>query len=133
MFALIFIWTPPHFWALAVRYREDYAAAEVPMLPVVASMRRTTRDILVYTLALVLVSLMLAVVGHLGLLYGTTAAVLGAVFLWKAIQLRYLASRDSVTNKAAMRLFGFSITYLTLLFVAMAASVLVQTYLLLPR
>ena len=128
MFLLIFIWTPPHFWALAVRYREDYRAADVPMLPAVASMRRTARDIVVYTFALVVVSLVLAVVGHLGFLYLTAAAILGGLFLWKAVQLWRLAAQDSVVEKKAMGLFGYSITYLTLLFVAMAASVLVQRY-----
>ena len=66
LFAIIFIWTPPHFWSLAVRYKEDYAAADVPMLPVVASMKRTTREIVLYTVALVAVSLVFGPVAHLG-------------------------------------------------------------------
>ena len=78
LFAIIFIWTPPHFWALAVRYRDDYEAADVPMLPVVASMRRTTTEILAYTVVLVAVTLLFAPVAHMGLLYTVTAAVLGA-------------------------------------------------------
>src|ERR1700678_661103 len=69
LFAIIFIWTPPHFWSLAVRYKEDYKAADVPMLPVVASMRRTTREIVMYTVLLVAVSLLFGPVAHLGLLY----------------------------------------------------------------
>ena len=66
LFAVIFIWTPPHFWSLAVRYKEDYAAADVPMLPVVASMKRTTTEIVLYTVALVAVSLLFGPVAHLG-------------------------------------------------------------------
>ena len=69
LFAIIFIWTPPHFWSLAVRYKEDYAAADVPMLPVVASMKRTTREIVLYTVALVAVSLLVGPVAHLGAIY----------------------------------------------------------------
>ena len=78
LFAIIFIWTPPHFWALAVRYKEDYAAADVPMLPVVASMRRTTKEIVAYTVALVAVSLLFGPVAHLGWIYMVAAAALGA-------------------------------------------------------
>src|SRR5580704_2360481 len=121
LFAIIFIWTPPHFWSLAVRYKEDYRAADVPMLPVVASMKRTTTEIVYYTVALVGVSVLFAVVGHMGALYLASALVLGAVFLVYAVRLRQLA-----TPKAAMRLFQYSITYLTLLFAAMAGDVLVR-------
>jgi protoheme IX farnesyltransferase len=115
LFALIFVWTPPHFWALAIRYREDYAAAEVPMLPAVASMEETARQIERYTVVLVAVSLVFAPVAGMGLLYIGAAAGLGAVFLHRAIQLR----RDP-TPKRAMRLFGYSISYVTALFSAMA-------------
>jgi protoheme IX farnesyltransferase len=128
MFAIIFIWTPPHFWALAVRYREDYRAAHVPMLPAVAPIRRTARDIVWYTVALVAVSLVLTVVGHLGLFYTAVAAVAGGVFLWMAVRLWRLAVAGSATEKNAMRLFGYSITYLMVLFVAMAVSVLIRHY-----
>ena len=69
LFAIIFIWTPPHFWSLAVRYKEDYAAADVPMLPVVASMKRTHAEIVLYTVALVAVSLVVGPVAHLGAIY----------------------------------------------------------------
>src|ERR1700729_1238275 len=72
LFAIIFIWTPPHFWSLAVRYREDYAAADVPMLPVVVSMKRTTREIVLYTVVLVAVSLLFGPVAHLGWIYMIT-------------------------------------------------------------
>jgi len=126
LFAIIFIWTPPHFWALAVRYREDYQAAHVPMLPAVSTMRHTTGEIVVYTVALVAVSIALAPVAHLGVVYLASAAVLGAVFLWMAGALWRLARLGRATERDAMRLFGYSITYLTLLFVAMAVDVLVR-------
>jgi len=126
LFAVIFIWTPPHFWALAVRYRGDYAAADVPMLPVVATMRRTTRSIFVYTVLLVAVTLVFSPVAHMGILYTAAAAVLGAVFLGMAGRLWIRARGDRATDRDAMRLFGYSITYLTVLFVAMAGDVLIR-------
>ncbi len=126
LFAVIFVWTPPHFWALAVRYRDDYEAARVPMLPVVATLERTTRQIVVYTAVLVAISLALAPVADLGALYVAGAAVLGAVFLAMAVRLWWLAERGRATSREAMRLFGYSITYLTLLFVVMACDVLIR-------
>ncbi|MHB8220366.1 MAG: heme o synthase [Acidimicrobiales bacterium] len=126
LFAIIFIWTPPHFWALAVRYRDDYRAADVPMLPAVASLVRTTREILLYTAALVAVSLLFAAVAHMGVVYTVTAAVLGAVFLGMSGRLWVKARGDGATGSDAMRLFGYSITYLTLLFVVMAGDVLIR-------
>ena len=128
MFAIIFIWTPPHFWSLAVRYKEDYAAADVPMLPVVASMKRTTTEIVYYTVALVAVSFLLGPVAHLGWVYMITAAVLGAGFLYFVTRLWGLAQNSEVGGRDAMRVFGFSITYLTVLFVAMAADVLISNH-----
>ena len=121
LFAVIVIWTPPHFWALAIRYREDYAAAHVPMLPVVATLRRTAGQILAYTVVLVAVTLLFAAVGHMGALYLVGALVLGALFIVFALRLR----RDQ-SPRAAMALFRYSITYLTLLFVAMAGDVLIR-------
>jgi protoheme IX farnesyltransferase len=118
MFAVIFIWTPPHFWALAFKYKDDYAAANVPMLPVVASFRRTAVEIFVYTVLLVATSLLLAAVAHFGLVYVVGASVLGGVFLVYALRLWH-----QKTPKSAMRLFSWSITYLTLLFVLMAVDV----------
>ena len=126
LFALIFIWTPPHFWSLAVRYRDDYRAADVPMLPVVASLEKTTQQIFLYTLVLVAVSVVFAPVANMGLFYVVAAAVLGAVFIWMAARLWRLARLDRATTRDAMRLFGYSITYLTLLFGAMAADVFIQ-------
>jgi protoheme IX farnesyltransferase len=128
LFAVIFIWTPPHFWALAVRYKEDYAAADVPMLPVVASMKRTTREILLYTVLLVAVSLLFGPVAHLGLIYMVAAAVLGAGFLFITTRLWRLAQTDRATGREAMRVFSYSISYLTVLFVAMAGDVLISNH-----
>ena len=121
LFALIFLWTPPHFWSLAVKYRDDYRAAHVPMLPAVATFRRTSVEILVYSVALVAVSLVLAPVASLGVLYVAAAVALGAGFIGLAVR---LLVRE--TPKAAMRLFSYSITYLTALFVCMAVDVLVR-------
>jgi protoheme IX farnesyltransferase len=121
MFAVIFVWTPPHFWALAVKYKDDYQAANVPMLPAVATFKRTAREILLYTVLLVGVSLLLAAVAHLGVIYVVSASVLGAVFVALSIRLWMRA-----TPKAAMQLFSYSITYLTLLFVLMAVDILTR-------
>ncbi len=129
LFAIIFIWTPPHFWSLAVRYKEDYRAADVPMLPVVASMKRTTTEIVYYTVALVAVSFVFGPVAHLGWIYMITAAVLGAGFLFLVTRLWGLAQSERATGRDAMRVFGYSITYLTVLFVAMAADVLITNHL----
>ncbi len=121
LFAIIFYWTPPHFWALAIRYREDYAAADVPMLPVVASFAETARKIIVYTVILWAITLVFWPIGQMGDLYLASAIVLGGVFLWKAVQ---LARRG--TPEGSMRLFGWSITYITLLFGAMAVDQLIR-------
>jgi len=121
LFGIIFVWTPPHFWALALRYREDYAAADVPMLPVVASFARTARQIVIYTALLWAASLLFASVADMGALYWGAAIVLGAVFFAYAVRLM----RDG-TPAGAMRLFGWSITYVTLLFGAMAADTLLR-------
>jgi protoheme IX farnesyltransferase len=115
MFAIIFAWTPPHFWALAIRYRDDYAAAEVPMLPVVASFDATARRIVGYTVVLWAISLAFWPLGHMGSIYLAASVVLGAMFTWQAVQLARSHAPDH-----AMRLFKFSITYITLLFAAMA-------------
>jgi len=128
LFAIIFIWTPPHFWSLAVRYKEDYRAADVPMLPVVASMKRTTTQIVYYTVALVAVSFLFGPVAHLGWIYMISAAVLGAGFLYLVTRLWGLAQSDKATGREAMRVFGYSITYLTVLFVAMAGDVLIRNH-----
>src|SRR6516162_5839890 len=128
LFAIIFIWTPPHFWSLAVRYREDYSAADVPMLPVVASLKRATTEIVYYTIALVAVTFLLGPVAHLGWVYMITAAVLGAGFLYFVTRLWGLAQNGQVGGRDAMRVFGYSITYLTVLFVAMAGDVMISNH-----
>src|SRR6516164_6747489 len=128
LFAIIFVWTPPHFWSLAVKYRDDYAAAHVPMLPVVASMKRTTTEIVYYTVALVAVSFLFGPVAHLGWIYMITAAVLGGGFLYLVTRLWGLAQTGAATGREAMRVFGYSITYLTVLFVAMAGDVLLTNH-----
>ena len=123
LFAIIFVWTPPHFWALAIKYRDEYRAAGVPMLPAVASLKTTARQIVVYTVALWAVSLVFADVGGMGVIYILSAVVLGAVFLWMAVRLL----QDGTTARA-MRLFTYSITYVTLLFSAMAVDQLVRSH-----
>lgn len=121
LFAIVFVWTPPHFWALSLRYRGDYAAAGVPMLPVVAGSDATTRQILLYSWVLVATSVVLWPVARTGLVYPAAAVALGAVFLARAMHLR--ARR---TTAAAMSLFRFSIAYLALLFGAVALDTLVR-------
>jgi protoheme IX farnesyltransferase len=116
LFAIIFAWTPPHFWALAIRYRDDYAAADVPMLPVVRSLRETARQIVAYTVLLWVITLTFVPIGHMGGVYLGAAVGLGGLFTWKAVRL----TRD-LNPATAIRLFAWSITYLTLLFGAMAA------------
>ena len=111
----MFVWTPPHFWALALLIRRDYEAARVPMLPVVRGERETTRQILVYTAALVIVTLLPLTWSMFGLVYAVAALVLGGVFVALAWQLR----RDAVPRRAAL-LFHYSLADLALLFVAMA-------------
>ena len=121
MFAAVFLWTPPHFWALALRFEADYAAAGVPMLPVVAGTEATTRRIAGYGAALVGVSLALVPVGGLGLVYGTGAVVLGGVFVGAALRLH---RRPTPTR--AMGVFRTSILYLALLFALVAADTLLR-------
>jgi protoheme IX farnesyltransferase len=126
LFAVIFLWTPPHFWSLAVRYREDYEAAHVPMLPVVASPQRIARNVLGYTAALVAATVVFAPVAHMGVLYLAVAAATGAVYLALAGRFSILVRREAAIERHAMRLFGYSITYLTVLFFSMALDVFVR-------
>jgi protoheme IX farnesyltransferase len=128
LFAVIFLWTPPHFWALAMKFRKDYAAANVPMLPVVASPAAVARKILWYSYAMVAATL--ALVPYAGWIYGVLAAALGAWFVVEAHQLntRVVAAAgqegSSPARTAPMRLFHLSIAYLTLLFAAVAVTAL---------
>jgi protoheme IX farnesyltransferase len=118
LFGIVFLWTPPHFWALAIRFRDDYAAVDVPMLPVVASTRFVAGRIVAYSWAMVVVSLLLWPVAQLGIAYPLSAAALGTAFLTEAYRLRSRAIAG--TDTRPMRLFHWSITYLSLLFVAVA-------------
>jgi len=120
LFGVIFFWTPPHFWALAMKFRDDYAAAKVPMLPVVASAATVARKILVYSYLMVAATLVL--VPYAGLAYGVSAAVLGGWFLLEAHRLRARIRAGIAT--APMRLFHLSIAYLTLLFAVIAVTAL---------
>jgi protoheme IX farnesyltransferase len=122
LFAIVFVWTPPHFWALSLRYQGDYAKARVPMLPVVAGREVTTQQILAYSVVLVGVSLVLWPVASTGLIYPIAALSLGAMFVAKAA---HLQARG--TTAAAMSLFRYSIVYLALLFGAVALDTLVKT------
>jgi protoheme IX farnesyltransferase len=121
LFAIIFVWTPPHFWALAIKYREEYATANVPMLPAVASLRSTARQIVFYTVILWATTLLFAAVAQMGAIYWAAAIVLGAIFLRQAMGLL----RDG-SSARAMRVFSYSISYVTLLFGAMAVDQLVR-------
>jgi len=116
LFLIIFLWTPPHFWALALNRRDDYARAGVPMLPVVAGHAATARQILLYSFLLVPASLLPCALGFAGVLYGVTAWLLSTAFLLLAFR---LGISDEVDRRAAHRLFIFSIAYLFLLFAAL--------------
>jgi protoheme IX farnesyltransferase len=115
LFLIVFFWTPPHFWALALLIRRDYEAARIPMLPVVRGVRETTRQIVLYALVLVAVTVVPVVWGPLGLAYLVAALALGAAFVWLAVLLR----REATPRRAAL-LFHYSLLYLALLYVAMA-------------
>jgi protoheme IX farnesyltransferase len=121
MFAIVTAWTPPHFWALSINYSKDYERAGVPMLPVVAGPEETKRQILLYTVVLVVVSVLLSVVSGAGLIYLGAAVVLGATFLYHAFRLW----RDGSARSSAA-LFRFSIVYLGLLFAAIGVDGLVS-------
>jgi heme o synthase len=138
LFGIIFYWTPPHFWALAIRYRDDYAAADVPMLPVVESLRRTSGRILAYTLLLWALTVAFSPVAGMGHVYLGTAIVLGGVFTWYAVRLLRTpdpqlsvgaagGAAELEVRATAMRLFTWSITYITLLFGAMAVDQLLRS------
>jgi protoheme IX farnesyltransferase len=114
LFAIVFLWTPPHFWALALLLREHYAAAKVPMLPVAVGSARTVRRILGYTIALVAVTVVPYATGAFGLLYLAAALLLGGAFLALALRLRGERRRDAALA------FHYSLLYLALLFAAAA-------------
>jgi len=121
LFMVVFFWTPPHFWALAIRYREDYAAADVPMLPVKAGAKTVARQIVAYSYLMVATSLVLWPVAGTGWFYPAVAAVLGVAFLVEShLLLQRARDTDDVVALKPMRLFHWSNMYLSLLFVAVA-------------
>lgn len=123
LFLVVFLWTPPHYWPLAIKYREEYAAAGVPMLPVVRPLPVTARQIILYSWAMVAASLALIPIGGMGWAYGVGAVLLGIAFLVIAYQLRSAIVHDAGPDRilaVAMRVFHGSITYLALLFLLVA-------------
>lgn len=121
LFGVVFFWTPPHFWALAIRYADDYSAVDVPMLPSVSTLRDTTTQMLVHTTAMVACSLVFGYLESMGPLYWIGALLAGVAFLgltWRV--------RRSGAPSDAMGLFHFSITYLTVLFAVMALDVIIR-------
>lgn len=121
LFAIVFCWTPPHFWALSLKYRDDYAAAGIPMLPVVRGAQAAARQIVVYSVVVVAVTLALVAVAEMGWIYLAAAIVLGGLFVAQAVRLQ----RDASPQRA-IKLFVFSNTYLALLFAAVAVDTLVH-------
>jgi protoheme IX farnesyltransferase len=119
LFLIVFLWTPPHFWALSLNRSDEYARAGVPMLPVVAGRAATTRQILIYSVFLVPISLLPWAFGFAGAIYGAVALICGALFVMLAWQLRRAGENN---RRAAHRLFAFSIVYLFMLFAALLAS-----------
>ena len=115
LFAVMFYWTPPHFWALAIKYTDDYALADVPMLPSVVSLKETASRIVIYTVILWALTLVFSPVAGMGYLYLGAAVVLGAIFLAMTVKLY-----RNPSSQLAMKVFTYSITYITLLFGAMA-------------
>lgn len=124
LFAIIFMWTPPHFWALALVKNDDYQRANVPMLPVVAGAMETRRQILIYTLLLAPLPVIPSFIGMASSVYGGFAAMAGGVMVWLSLVLYRTGG-----NRDAMRLFGYSILYLFLLFLALVVDHAVARYL----
>jgi protoheme IX farnesyltransferase len=120
LFAVVFLWTPAHFWALALKLRDDYEAVRVPMLPVVAGEPTTRRQILAYSIATVAVSLLLVPVGGAGWFYAATAAVAGAWLVWQAFRLWHWPARTS-----PLALYKYSLLYIAILFGGLAVDVFV--------
>ena len=124
MFLIVFLWTPPHFWALAIRYSGDYGKASVPMLPSVVGHHKTAQQILGYSVLVFAATLALWPVANLGWIYGAAAILIGVWFIYGAVDL--LREKDeTVVDKKAIKYFAFSITHLTVVFAAMAIDVLV--------
>lgn len=127
LFALIFLWTPPHFWSLALCRVDDYRLAGIPMMPVASGAPETSRQILIYSLLLAPLSFAPLLSGRLGIGYAATAAICNAILLWRAtLVFRLRTAPQQELHEAAMRLFEFSILYMLALFAAMLVSVLVR-------
>ena len=120
---LIFIWTPPHFWALAINKKDEYAKAGIPMMPVVKGIEYTKIQIVLYSILLMVVSLLLFATGYFGYLYLIGAAILGGIFIQKSWKLKQSSGADN-----SMSLFLYSIVYLTLIFLLMIVDRAVITY-----
>ena len=120
LFAFIFLWTPPHYWPLSMKYAEDYQRAGIPMLGAIASAKAVSVQVVLYAWATVICSLLLIPVGGAGWVYGLTALGAGAWFIWTCHRLHALAMAEQATSRTAMVVFHASITYLTVLFVAVA-------------
>jgi len=123
LFLIIFLWTPPHYWPLSMKYKEDYASAGVPMLPVVSDVKVVAKQIVIYSYFMVASTLLLIPVNPMGLIYVLAAVIGGVWFIAEAHILQGKAKRDAVDNP--MRLFHFSITYLTVLFIAVGVDPLI--------
>jgi len=121
LFAIVFFWTPPHFWALALRYRDDYAAAGIPMLPVVKGERVALREMVVYSVIVFATTLVLPLVSDVGVIYTVAAVLLGLAFVGQAVRLA-----RGITPERAIKFFMFSNTYLAALFAAVAVDTLVR-------
>ncbi|MDR8019174.1 heme o synthase [Nesterenkonia aerolata] len=120
LFFIIFLWTPPHYWPLSMKYRTDYQTASVPMLGAVATAKTVSVQVVLYAWATVVCSLLLIPMGWAGITYTAFAVVSGAWFLYESHVLHRQAQEDTLTDKKAMRVFHLSIMYLTLLFVGLA-------------
>jgi heme o synthase len=121
LFAVVFFWTPAHFWALAVKYRDDYAAAGIPMLPVVKGIQETTRQIAAYAMITVALTFAMTLTGYVGRFYAASVLVLGVLFVARAFALM-----RTPTPTAAIKFFGWSNVYLMLVFVAVAVDALIH-------
>ncbi|MDX2340516.1 heme o synthase [Micrococcus sp. 2A] len=120
LFTVIFLWTPPHYWPLSMKYKRDYQEADVPMLGAVASARLVSNQVVLYAWATVVCSLLLVPMGWAGIVYTAVALGVGGWFVWEAHVLQRRAQREDFDDRKAMKVFHLSITYLTLLFVALA-------------
>jgi protoheme IX farnesyltransferase len=120
LFMIIFLWTPPHYWPLSMKYSDDYNAAHVPMLGAVAGAKLVSVQVVLYTWAMVACSLLMIPLGHAGIVYTVVAVAAGVWFLREAHILHRNAGRNEVSNKGAMKVFHGSISYLTLVFLALA-------------